>query len=120
MGKIFETDTGRFERVSRWLSRRRDYDITSRHSLFCYAQADGFGGWYVDYVLYKHRKHAVAAFYWLSGLCVSGDTIEYKEGGKMGVISALDMDSDMHSPLYVEVDEEGDCFRFYRKVVSKV
>lgn len=116
MKEITCKDGTKFIRVSRWISRKTDYNITEKHGLYCYAEDCGDDTKCVDYIIYKGYRIPLGAMYCLGSLFIGGNNYEFIENGETHFISAVDMDGDIYDPYYIECDPWGDKFRLYKKV----
>lgn len=117
MGKIITCKDGiEFERVSRWVTIKTDYNITERHSLSCYAEDCGDGEKCVDYIIHKGRKIATGSMYRLGTMFISEPVHEFIENKETHFISCVDMDSNIYDPFYIEVDDWGEKVRLYKRV----
>ena len=116
MKEIICKDGTRFIRVSRWISRKTDYNITEKHGLYCYGEVCEDGTMCVDYIIHKGYSIACSAMYAIGSMWVSGEPYEFIENDKTHVIGAVDMDGDIYDPYYIECDEWGEKFRLYKKV----
>lgn len=116
MGKIIKCKDGaEFERMSRWITIKNDYNITKKHGLFCYAEEyDGENC--VNYIMHKGYRIAVSAMYLLGSMWISEKPHQFKENGDIHTISAVDMDGNIYDPFYIELDEWGEKVRLYKKV----
>ena len=116
MKEIICKDGSEFIRVSRWISRKTDYNITEKHGLYCYADDCCDDTKCVDYIVHNGYRIACGAMYAIGSMWVSGEPYEFIENGKTHVICAVDMDGDIYDPYYIECDEWGEKFRLYKKV----
>lgn len=127
MKTIVSTDGRKYERVSRWITWRTNYNPSKRNSLWDYV-TDGYGhhpysdefnpanDLYLDYFRYNGRTYALEQFYTLGSAWFGSTPIMYEdENGKLGVIGAVDMEGDMFRPLYMEIDEGNERVRLYRE-----
>lgn len=127
--KIITAQDGRkYERISRWITLKTNYNPTVQNSLWDYV-TDGYGyhpyqkefnsesGLYLQYFRFNGKTYALEQFFVLGGVWIGGEPIMYDdEDGKLGVIGTVDMDSDMFHPLYGEFDEYCEHVRLYREV----
>ena len=124
---ILDTDGRKWERVSRWITLKTNSRPNKRNALWDYA-CDAYGyhpyqskfdpskGLYLDYFRYKGRTYALDQFCALGSVWVGGFPAMYmNEDGKLGVIGAVDMD-EMFFPMYMEMEENSDRIRLYRRV----
>lgn len=116
MKEIICKDGTRFIRVSRWIRRKTDYNITEKHGLYCYADNCCDDTKCVDYIVHKGYRIACGAMYAIGSIYVYGEPYEFIENKEKHFISAVDMDGDIYYPYYIEYDEWGDKFRLYKKV----
>lgn len=116
MKKIICKDGSEFIRVSRWISRKTDYNITEKHGLYCYGEVCEDSTICVDYIVHKGYRIACAAMYGLESMFISDHNHEFIENKEKHFISTVDMDGDIYDPYYIECDEWGEKFRLYKKV----
>lgn len=116
MKEIICKDGTRFIRVSRWISRKTDYNITKKHGLYCYAEDCGDNTKCVDYIIHKGYKIACGAMYGIGSMWVPGEPYEFIENNEKHYINAVDMDSNIYDPYYIECEFYGNKFRLYKKV----
>ena len=116
MKEIICRDGTRFIRVSKWISRKTDYNITEKHGLYCYAEDCCDDTKCVDYIVHKGYRIACAAMYAIGSMYVYGEPYEFIENKEKHFISAVDMDGDIYYPYYIECDSWGEKFRLYKKV----
>lgn len=110
------TDSTQFERVSRWITIRSDYNITPKHSLYDVAYDDGKGEKYVDYIIHKGYRIPTSSMYTLGTMWVCEKPHEFIEHNERHVIIAVDMEGDLYDPYYIETDEWGENVRLYKKL----
>lgn len=117
MGKIIKCNDGtEFERMSRWITIKTDYNITEKHGLFCYAEEYDDGEYCVNYITHKGYRIAVNAMYLLGSFFISEKPHVFIEKGEEHFINAVDMDGNIYDPFYIELDEWGEKVRLYKKV----
>ena len=116
MKEIICKDGTKFMRVSRWISRKTDYNITEKHDLYCYAEDCWNGTRCVDYIVHNGYRIALGSMYRLESMFIGGAPYEFIENKKVHYIGAVDMDGDIYDPYYIESDLWGDTFRLYKKV----
>lgn len=118
-----------FERLSKWRPKETFYDVTAHHSLYDY-RTDEFGrkptdekfnpdnGTYVDGYFFQHKWWATERFYLLSNpFWMQGYNEQLQsESGEKVTLHAVDMDGDMFDPLYIELSDDCESARFYRRV----
>ena len=124
--KVIKTKDGqKFERVSRWISIKTNYNPSKSNRLWDYVTdengyhpyQDNFNkenGLYLDYFQFGGRTYAIEQFYALGSAFLSGLPILYDDkDGKLGVIGYMDMDGDLYHPLFAEFDEYCERVRLY-------
>lgn len=116
MKEIVCKDGSEFIRVSRWINRKTDYNITNRHGLYCYAEDCEDGTKCVDYIVHKGYRIACSAMYAIGSMFVYGKPYEFIENKENHCICAVDMDGDIYDPYYIEISEDCEKYRLYKKL----
>jgi hypothetical protein len=113
--KTFTTTDGKtIERVSRWIKIQTIYNITPRHSLYCYAEDMSDDGNGVDYFTYKGTKYALNQF--ISCLSPWGYPIMWYENDKLQHASGYDSEN-YYNPLILEFSDCCEYIRLYQEVL---
>lgn len=112
----YDDGTRVFERRSRWLSVKQNYNPSPRNSLWDYV-TDGSGykpydkrfdpkdGLYLDYFTYEGRNYAIEQFLALGNPFWCPVIYTYQDrSGKVHYLSGVDGDEYYH-PIYIEMDE---------------
>lgn len=121
-----EDGTKIFNRVSRWIEVKQNYNPCPRNSRWYYVQDEnGYkphennfnpeNGLYLDYFSYHGRNYAIEQFLSLSHPFYLPVSYSYNEGGKQFCLSGVDGEN-IYNPLYIEMDETGEYVRIYEEV----
>ena len=112
MGKMIKcTDGTVFERVSRGISLRTDYDVTPRHELYDHRDENGS----VDYIKHKGLYIPIDNMVALGSAWDPEQPHEFIENGHRRVISACDWYSDIYNAYYIEYRDDTEKFYLYKK-----
>ncbi len=127
MSKKFLTIDGRNEvtRLSRWITIKQAYNITSSHSLYSYTQDENgytpggdnynpVNGNSLDYFNFRGRKYAISQFVALGSVWCGGAPYKFIDNdNSVTFIHAVDFSGDLYDPLYIELDNSGERVRVY-------
>lgn len=110
--KVFETlDNTKIKRVSRWIKLRVAYNITSRHSLYDYAEKIGETENCLDCFVYNGKKYALNQFIRMGSFFSPHVTMFY-ENDELHHLSGYDAEN-YFNPLLLELDDCGEYVRLY-------
>lgn len=112
MGKMIKcTDGTIFERVSRGISLRADYDITPRHELYDHREETGG----VSYIKYKALRIPTDSMIALGSAWDNEKPHVFIENGVRRIISACDWYNSLYNSYYIEYREDTEKFYLYLK-----
>lgn len=112
MGKMIKcTDGTIFERVSRGISLRTDYDITPRHELYDHREETGD----VSYIKYKALRIPTDSMIALGSAWDAETPHVFIENGFRRIISASDWYNYSYNGYYIEYREDTEKFYLYLK-----
>ena len=114
--KTFKTNNGRtITRISRHIKIRTDY-VTSRHSLFDYADSSSEedGKRLLDYFVFKGKKYALNQFMRLGSMFIP-EVYQFEENDKTQFLSGVDSEN-YFNPLLIEIDDYCEYVRVYQEV----
>lgn len=120
-----EDGTKIFNRVSRWIEVKQNYNPCPRNTLWYYVRDEkGYNprennfnrenGLYLDYFSYHGRNYAIEQFLALGNPFYTAISYSYHEGGKPFCLSGVDGEN-IYNPLYIEMDEIGEYVRIYEE-----
>lgn len=130
MKHVFTTTDGKHSFIrSRWITIKRAYNITRRHTLYDFA-SDGYGyhpyeaqynpvetGNHIDYFVYQGRKYAVEQFVIIGSMACPGDPYSFIDyDGNLTFITSVDFSGSLYDPIYTEFDECCEKVRIYEEV----
>lgn len=111
-----ETTNGRLlKRCTRWLKIRTDYNVTSRHQCYYYAEDIGNGENCVDYFMLYGHKIALNRFYRFGTMFTPQPPEMWYENDVLHHISGYDSEN-YFDPMLIELDPLGEYVRVYREV----
>ena len=120
----YEDGTKIFNRVSRWIKVKQNYNPCSRNRLWDYVQDEnGYkhyqeqfnpeNGLYLDYFTFHGRNYAIEQFLALGNPFYTAVSYSYEDkAGKLFYLSGVDGEN-IYNPLYIEMDEYGEYVRVY-------
>ena len=115
-----------FERVSRWITVKHNYNPNKNNSLWDYVtDGDGYNSYdenfqkrdkelYLDYFTWNGQNYAIGQFFLLGSMCIN-EQYSFTENGETYYLSAVDMDN-LYNPIYIECDLYGEHGRVYVKL----
>ena len=119
--------TRMFERVSRWMKVKHNYNPSKRNPLWDYVM-DGYGykpyqekfdpseGLYLDYFTFEGKNYAIEQFLALGNPFWTAVSYTWQDkDGKWYCLSGIDGEP-LFDPIYIELDEYGENVRVYREV----
>ncbi len=123
----YEDGKRTFNRISRWIKVKQNYNPCSRNSLWDYVQDEnGYkpyqeqfnpeNGLYLDYFRWNGRNYALEQFWALGNPFYSAISYSYEdENGKTAYLSGMYMDGDIYGRdmFYIEMDDCGEYVRVY-------
>lgn len=113
MGKMIKcTDGTIFERVSRGISLRTEYDVTPRHGL--YDNRDKYDG-SVSYIEHAGVRIPTDNMIALDSMWDPEPRHAFIENGETRWIIACDWYNDLYNPYYIEYREETEKYYLYLK-----
>ena len=116
-----------FNRVSRWITVKHNYNPKKNNSLWEYV-TDGYGyhpyndnfqkedkDLFLEWFSWNGNKYAINQFYSLNSLWVN-ESYSFTENGEKHYLTGVDMYGDLYKPIYIECDTYGEKIRVYEKI----
>ena len=115
-----------FERVSRWITVKHNYNPRKDNSLWYYVtDGDGHHSYdenfqkdnkelFLEYFTWNGQKYAIEQFLWIGSMWIN-EQYSFTEDDETHCLIGVDMDN-YYNPIYIEVDEYGEHVRVYVKL----